>query len=613
MERSKLPVVLGFILMSLFLIIALAPAPALAFGAVTIFDDMEHGDPFGNGWFAFNGNGGGGIGPNSTDLPPVDGGNYSLETGWGGPGPGFFGGFGRNFPVDLQGLTHFTFWINPDAGQDYTLEINLQEDDNGDNAIEQADDDEFQYNCVISAAGPCAVAGGGWQLVSIPLKAFFDDNSYLYGGNGVLDPVPVSAGGNGQLIYVVIAVISNSGADVTFRTDNWAFADLVIDDFESSLPPVSGCVGIPLGFCTFQGPGSSVGVATATTPPAPAFPANMPNNVLQVDVDVTSYAGFIHGFTNAAGDTWVPQDWSAYKGFAFWLYGNDSGTSMFIDLLENRNPGSTTDDAERWTVTLLDDFTGWRYFEFPFTSFARKDVGNGAPNDGLTLEEVHGWAFGTLGTGGARVFYLDDAGLYGVATVPELAVTFSAAEYVVTEGNTATITVKLTRALGDDDDDPAAVSIDYSMEPGSAFAGRDYTPVAGTLTFVQGGPTEQTFQVPTFDNPKHDGDKTVIMRLSNPVDVATGFVTQAVLAILDDDPLDSALLDDFERGAYLWWGENVSLTTPEIAAGDPLALPGQSAYEHILEVDTAISVRYRHQRADLQQRQRGHHGRHPDH
>ena len=140
--------------------------------------------------------------------------------------------------MDLTGASHFNFWINPDPGQDYTLEINLQDDDDGDNAIGSPADDEFQYNCVVSPTGPCAVAGGGWQLVSIPLADFFDDNSFLFGGNGVLDPVPTSAGGNGQLINVVFAVISNSGADATFRTDYWTFGDAaaptlaVWDDFE---------------------------------------------------------------------------------------------------------------------------------------------------------------------------------------------------------------------------------------------------------------------------------------------------------------------------------------------------------------------------------------------
>ncbi len=149
--------------------------------SVIVFDDMEHGNPWGNGWFAFGGSvGGGGIGPNSVDLPPTDGGAFSLETGWGSGGvPGFFGGFGRGSFVDLSDTAYFNFWINPDADQDYTLEINLQDDDNGDDAISQPDDDEFQFNCVVSPTGPCAVSGGGWQYVSIPLTDFFDDGSYL--------------------------------------------------------------------------------------------------------------------------------------------------------------------------------------------------------------------------------------------------------------------------------------------------------------------------------------------------------------------------------------------------------------------------------------------------
>ena len=224
------------------------PAPPTPGGPI-VFDDMEHGNPFGSGWFAFGGSvGGGGIGPNGGDLPPADGGVFSLQTGWGSGGvPGFLGGFGRTNPVDLSGQTHFNFWINPDAidgvgrNQDYLLEINIQEDDNGDGAISSPEDDEFQFICVIGPAGPCAVAGGGWQRVSIPLSDFTDDNSFLTGGNGVLDAVPVSAGGNGQLINIVYAVITNSGADATFRTDYWTFTppppeEVVFDDLEHANP-----------------------------------------------------------------------------------------------------------------------------------------------------------------------------------------------------------------------------------------------------------------------------------------------------------------------------------------------------------------------------------------
>jgi beta-glucanase (GH16 family) len=192
------------------------------------FDGMDHAAPFANGWFTFGGSvGGGGIDANLVDLPPIEGCVASLQTGWGSGGtPGFFGGFGRNNPMDLTDPTHFTLWINPDAGQDYTLEINLQDDDNGDNAIPSSPnglDDEFQFDFGVSPSGPHAISGGGWQRVSIPLASFADDNSFHFGGNGIFDPFPVSGGGNGQLINVVAVIISNSGADATFRTDRWAF------------------------------------------------------------------------------------------------------------------------------------------------------------------------------------------------------------------------------------------------------------------------------------------------------------------------------------------------------------------------------------------------------
>lgn len=192
------------------------------------FDGMDHANPFANGWFTFAGSvGSGGIGANLIDLPPVDGCRASLQAGYGSGGqPGFMGGFGRNHPMDLTGMTHFTLWVHPDAGQQHTLEINLQDDDNGDDAIPGSPngaDDEFQFSCLVGPTGPDAISGGGWQRLSIPLTSFTDDNTFHFGGNGIFDPFPVSAGGNGRLINVVISVISTSGADVTFRTDRWAF------------------------------------------------------------------------------------------------------------------------------------------------------------------------------------------------------------------------------------------------------------------------------------------------------------------------------------------------------------------------------------------------------
>ena len=208
-----------------------------------IFDDMERGNPLGNGWFQFNGSvGGGGIGSSSTDLPPAGGGFVSLQSGWGSGGvPGFLGGFGRNKAMDITGMTHFSFWINPDPGQSYVLEFNIQDDDNGDGVITNAADDEFQYSCQIGPSGPCATSGGGWQRVTVPLGAFVPDNSYVFGGNDILDTKPVSEGGNGQLATMVVAVISNSGASASFRTDYWLFENLTDTDGDSVLDYLDNC------------------------------------------------------------------------------------------------------------------------------------------------------------------------------------------------------------------------------------------------------------------------------------------------------------------------------------------------------------------------------------
>ena len=395
---------------------------------------------------------------------------------------------------------------------------------------------------------------------------------------------------------MVVAVIG-SGSDVNFRTDYWAFssgalvpgAPDVIDDFESGLPFGGASPnGEPIGFYTFQGDGS-VAIATASTPPAPSLPeVGEPNNVLQMDVDVSSFAGYIHAFENEAVDTWVTQDWSTREGISFWMHGSNSGTQMFIDILDNRNPGSTTDDAERFTVPFVDDFSGWQLLEFPFSDFVRKEIGNGAPNDGLGLFEMHGYALGTLGTGGPQTYYFDEVSVYGVAEPPALAVNFAQQNTFIEEGTTGDVAVKLNRPMGPDD--PAQVSIDFATERSNGFAGEDFTPTSGTLTFTNGGPSELSFPVETFDNTKFTGDKQIVIRLTNPVDVERGALFQGSVLIDDNDPFDPKLLDDFEQGAFLWDTEGlVSLDAQRVEVGGPDERPEQDAVENVGVIDAAAA------------------------
>jgi len=358
-----------------------------------------------------------------------------------------------------------------------------------------------------------------------------------------------------------------------------AAAPLVVDDFEAGLPAGHDADGVPIGFNTFQDPNSSVAISTTATPPAPVPGAGSPNNVLKMDVNVVSYAGFTHSFENAAVNQWVTQDWSAYEGISFWLYGNNSGTTLFVDVLDNRNPGSTKDDAERWSVDVKDNFSGWQQIQLPFESMHRKEIGNGAPNDGFGLTEVHAWAFGAITTPSAQIYYIDNVSVYGTAPVRPLTVGFSAINYKVAEGATATITAKLSKPSSD------SVTVHYATTFGQAIPNRDYTPTAGTLTFPP-NVTLQSFNVKTFDNAKYQGDRGVQVELTSPTGgAAMGIPPVARVTIQDNETYDPALLDDFETYPYLWSANTkVALANPEIAAGAALALPGQGAYEHVLQV-----------------------------
>ena len=352
----------------------------------------------------------------------------------------------------------------------------------------------------------------------------------------------------------------------------------VVDDFEGGLPAgLDGTVAI--GFNTFQDPNSTVSIATTGAPPAPLPGAASPNNVLQVNVNVVSYAGLVHGFENVSVNQWISQDWSAYAGISFWLYGNNSGTTLFVDVLDNRNPSSTTDDAERFSIDFKDNFSGWQKVEIPFSSLHRKEIGNGAPNDGLGLTEVHGWAFGAVTTPGTQVYYLDDVSVYGTAPVRPLTVGFGAIDFKVIEGTAATVTAKLSKPSAD------PVTVNYTTKLGNAVSDRDYVPQAGTLTF---GPnsTQQSFTVPTFDDSKYQGERGLLVELSAPTGgAALGLPPVARVTIQDNEAYDPTLLDDFETYPYLWWGDKkVTLDNPEIAAGSAQALPGQGAFERVLSV-----------------------------
>jgi hypothetical protein len=107
---------------------------------------------------------------------------------------------------------------------------------------------------------------------------------------------------------------------------------------------------------------------------------------------------------------------------------------------------------------------------------------------------------------------------------------FNATVLLVNETDgTATITV--TRANGTS----GAVSVHYATTDGTARAGIDYTPAAGTLSFTD-GQASATFSVKILVDSQVQGLETLNLTLSSPAGGATlGSPTAAVLKIVDND------------------------------------------------------------------------------
>ncbi|NNF65847.1 MAG: hypothetical protein HKN07_16500, partial [Acidimicrobiia bacterium] len=451
-SRLQRRATMGIAALSMLMSVLVVAPAALVAASSTALADFETGVPA--GWFEFAGGGATVatevvvVGDADPLARPDQVGNNSVLEATLDASVGF-AGFGDDFGAstgsqDWLNFTGVSFWMyGTGSGNTYQFEIM-------DNRSDPATDTAERFDTLFTDDFI------GWQQVVIPFTDFTRAVDFQPGG-APDDGLTLS-----EMWGWAVPLDGNAG---TLTIDDVTLDAALVEDFEAGLPSGVDADGNPIGFFTFSDPNSGVSISTTDAPLEQVPGAAASNHVLQMDSDVNGdngFAGFIHAFENETVDTWVPQDWSGFTGVSFWLYGNNTGSILFLDILDNRADGTTTDTAERWSTDIIDDFSGWQLFEIPFEGLNRKEIGNGAPNDGLTLTAVHGWAFGVFDSGVPFTNYLDDLTLFGVAEVPELAVGFSANSFDIEEGATGDITVKLNRALNEDD--PAQVSVDYSFE-----------------------------------------------------------------------------------------------------------------------------------------------------
>ncbi len=356
----------------------------------------------------------------------------------------------------------------------------------------------------------------------------------------------------------------------------------LVDDFESGLPYGRTAFNNDIGFTIWGSSGADMPVLGTTTPvtPVPGFPTT--NTVFSAAYNISAWGGFTHAFSD--NGEWVSQDWSAYDGLRFWLYGNNTGKLIQVEIFDNQALGSTGDSAERYYTRITDNYTGWKQFHLPFSIFQRRTdwQPSGAPNDGLNLTAVSGYAFGLPAGTGPRVLYLDQVEIYGEREAGDLPVRaqFSTYAYAAPEGTTANVRVTLNQTA------VTTATVKYTLTEGTAKAVYDYSaPVSGTLTFAPGD-VVQSIAISLLKDRKIEGNEQFSIALSEPTGAALGWKTSAPFVIRDVP--EPGMIDDFERGvpAELAPTGGVTVTTVEIPATSPLAIPGQDP------VNTVLSVTY---------------------
>ncbi|MEV6106587.1 CIA30 family protein [Streptomyces sp. NPDC051940] len=279
-------------------------------------------------------------------------------------------------------------------------------------------------------------------------------------------------------------------------------APIAIDHFEGEVP-----IGAPPGPGIFTWGSDADDPPTLTLPEAADAPGG--THVLHGTFNISGWGGYTHNVTYNTD----PADWSAHRGIRFWWKGQNNAKRYWFEI---KDGGGNGEASELWNTSFVDDFTGWKQIELPFTQFQYR--GDYQPVGGidqvLGLTEMWGYAL-TLPTGAPGSFDMDEVEVYGKAD-PALRsrVLTDAPVYPVDEGGAATIKIEVATTGSAPLAEP--VTVQYATGGGTATEGSDYTPVSGTVTFPAGTPsgTAQSVTVQTAKDRRAESAETIPLTLT---------------------------------------------------------------------------------------------------
>lgn len=153
------------------------------------------------------------------------------------------------------------------------------------------------------------------------------------------------------------------------------------------------------GWSTYTGGGATIALSMS----APG--ALNSNSALKVDFNAPS-----GGWLGAQTSYWNgAQNWQGFSSIGFRFYGGNTGNVIRFTISDN---GATASSAEGFEYSFTDNFTGWKSFTIPWSSFTRSSwQPAGAPNDGFNRNQIWGFGFSPA-QAGAGSFRVDQIELY---------------------------------------------------------------------------------------------------------------------------------------------------------------------------------------------------------
>ena len=280
------------------------------------------------------------------------------------------------------------------------------------------------------------------------------------------------------------------------------YADpLLVAGFEDGVNYVSQVDGAAIGFVPWGDSTANaiIGITQALPFTDLAIPeSSAPNQLLRVDYNIGAWGGFTHAFSDGAN--WLSQDWTGHNAFRFWLYGNNTGQIIQIELFDNRLPDSNADTAERFFYHLVDDYEGWAQITIPFAHFQRRVdwQPGGAPDDGFNLDAVWGYAFGFPANVGAQTAYMDEVEIVVVEDPSQVQI-----------GNQSVTEVEVDESIGWDSREWELIwSDEFDGDAGAPINDASWTCEVGGHGW---GNNEMEFYTDRVENASHDGAGNLVI------------------------------------------------------------------------------------------------------